>query len=359
MILFDNRIDELIVGPEISVQDSMARLSSVGQGILFVAGEHRALLGSVSDGDIRRALLSGARLDEPIANVMNRSPLSVPETSTDDELDRLCAECKQSIMPIVDRKRALVGVARHVESEPFAPTNTSVVLMVGGEGSRLAPLTDNVPKPLLHVGDRPILQTILEKLQRSGFRNVYLCVRYRAQMIRDFCGDGRRFGLRIDYVEEEKKLGTIGAVKFLERELTPAFLVMNGDLLTKLNFRYILNFHQHEGSDITVGTRDHEVTFPYGTFQLDGVEVRELVEKPKILFKINAGIYVLSRAVLRHIPFNEYFDVTDLILKVKEIGQRVVAFPIPEYWLDIGRHDDYHRANQEFTDRFGDPKERS
>ena len=218
--------------------------------------------------------------------------------------------------------------------------------MAGGLGTRLRPLTEKLPKPMLKVGDRPVMEHVLEQLQKVGISRVSITTHYKPEAIVDHFGDGRRFGVEIDYVNEEEPLGTAGALGLLKPPKGPV-LVINGDVMTQVNFRSMLSYHSDNHADMTVGVRRFELQVPYGVIDMVGPDVSGLDEKPTYRFFINAGVYLIEPTVFSLIKSGERLDATELIEKLLSAGKKVVGFPIHEYWLDIGRPDDYARANED------------
>lgn len=321
--------------------------------IALVVDERRRLLGTVSDGDVRRALLRGVTLEDDIRSVMNTRPLTVTPSWQPAAVDALMLRTGLRRMPIVTEGDAVRGLA--VPSRDVlrpAPTQR-VVVMAGGLGKRLGKLTRNTPKPLLQVGTKPILETILDSFVEQGFTDFTFTVNYRAEMIMDYFGDGSRWGVAIDYVREREPLGTAGALALLpDRPETPV-VVMNGDLLTRVDFRKLLDFHRLTGQTATMTVREHEIAVPYGVVDVRAQRVTELVEKPVKRYFINAGIYVLEPSCIDYLPQDTYCDMTDLFARLLEQGYPIGAFPIHEYWQDIGQVDDLQRANHDYFEHWG------
>lgn len=220
--------------------------------------------------------------------------------------------------------------------------------MAGGLGTRLRPLTQDIPKPLLKVGNKPILETIIKNFANHGFVNITISLNYKGEMIKDYFGDGSNFGVNIDYVEENMRLGTAGALSLIENKPNEAFFVMNADLLTDVNFSHLLDFHSFSNSDATMCVREYEYQVPYGVIEVEESNVTSIVEKPIQKFFVNAGIYVLSPKVFDYIPKNEFYDMPTLFNTFIEKEKRVISFPIHEYWLDIGRMSDFEQAQSEY-----------
>jgi len=352
MLIDKKRIPDFTSASENTVREAMRQIEGNKKGLLFVLDDQGTLVGSISDGDIRRGILNGALLEDPIRAVMNVQPffISTEEQATIDL--KFFEEKGYKMIPVCDRTGQIVNLLTSDPDKSFASIENPVVLMVGGRGIRLEPLTQNIPKPLLKVGNKPILQTILERLHLFGFRNIFLCTNYLSDHIEQFCGDGSAFGLNIKYFKEETKLGTIGAVKYLEEQLKLPFLVMNGDLLTSLNYKTVLDFHLEHQAELTIGSASYKTKVPYGVLEIEGHQVISVLEKPTYSFRISGGIYALSPAALELIPEGNFFDITDLMESLLKIKRNVIAFPIEEYWLDIGQHQDYEKANLDYKDLF-------
>ena len=353
MIKVIEDLNSFLVKKEFTIKDCMSKIESNKKGLVIVVDKDKKLLGSLSDGDIRRAILGGVSTDDTIENCFNNTPLFLSKNYGGSEAEDLFQKMKLNVIPDLDENGRIFKLLNwSIGINDYSEIGNFVVLMVGGLGSRLAPLTDDTPKPLLKVGDKPILETIFDRLKLFGFKNIILCTGYRHDDIRDFCGDGSRFGLNINYFKEEKRLGTIGAIKKLERLLNEPFLVMNGDLLTLLNYRHILNYHKENHSHLTIGSTAYQMKVPYGVLEMDGIHIREVNEKPVYTFRVSGGIYVLDPRLLSYIPEDEYFDITDLMAKALSNNNILAAFPIEEYWMDIGQHQDYKKANLDYNNLF-------
>jgi len=353
MIIEEKDLDKYIIQPQHSIKDAMKIIDENKSGTVFVIDSDKRLMGSLTDGDIRRGFLSGENVDSSVAKVMFKNATFVKENFLLEEVKKLLREKQIKVIPVTDDNHRLVSV---ITNPPVRLNNQQidnyVILMVGGEGKRLLPLTNDVPKPLLEVGGKPILQIIMERLAANGFKNVILCTMHKAEAIERFCGNGEQFGLSISYFKEEEKLGTIGAVKYLESKLTEPFLVMNGDLLTLVNYKGVLEYHIQNLGDLTVCSKEFSYNIPYGVLEVSGMEIRAVSEKPSYSYRVSAGIYAVNPTILDYIPKGQYFDITDLMSKVLNNKKRLITFPIGEYWLDIGLPNDYKQANLDFLDHF-------
>ena len=310
------------------------------------------LIGTLTDGDIRRAILDGKTLDDTIEIVYFKEPTVVNVNNTKEEIINLCTSKKIYQIPVVDNGGIVVSVALLDELlKPEAYTN-KVVLMVGGLGTRLRPLTEDTPKPMLHVGGKPILQTIVEKFVSYGFVNIVMCVGYKSSIIQNFFEDGSKFGANIEYILEDKRMGTAGALSLLKTKPDEAFFVMNGDLLTNVNFEHLLEFHLANNSIATMCVREYDFQVPYGVVNLEDGRILSIEEKPVQKFFVSAGIYMLDPKCIEIIPENEFYDMPTLFEKLIEMNENTISFPLREYWLDIGRIEEYEKANLEYHEVF-------
>lgn len=345
-----------LIAPTTSIIESMRLIDQIALQILLVVDDDKTLLGTVTDGDIRRAILKGGSLEDPIESVMNTRPTAF--TVDESMKDMLVAMrlLKMSKVPVVDHKNRVVGLEILDALLRPTPKDNPVVLMAGGLGSRLGSLTKNCPKPMLRVGNQPVLLTILENFMAYGFHNFYLSVNYKAKMIEEYFGDGSKWNVSIKYIHEDKRLGTAGALSLLPEKPDMPFLVMNGDILTKVNFLQLLDFHTEHRATATMCAFKYDMQIPYGVLQIDKHRLVEIDEKPTQSFFVNAGIYVLEPKVLDYIPTETFFDMPNLYETLIETKQEAAVFPLREYWLDIGHMSDFERAQGDFNNFFG-PKE--
>src|SRR5262249_5669592 len=253
-------------------------------------------------------------------------------------------------LPVVDADRRLVDLLflDDLVAPPALPN--AAVIMAGGEGKRLRPLTESTPKPLLRVGGKPLLEIMMERLRASGVNEIFITLHYKSEMIREHLGNGDQLGVRIRYIAEQQALGTAGSLREIRARVDVPFFLVNGDILTKCDFRAMLEFHNRHGADMTVGTVPYAVDLPYGVLEVDGARLAGVTEKPRLDFVINSGIYIVGPGAAGLVPHGEPFDVPDLIRLLTEKGHRVVAFPIREYWLDVGRLDDFQKAERDVAE---------
>jgi dTDP-glucose pyrophosphorylase/CBS domain-containing protein len=337
---------------EHTLRDAVAMIDRTREGIALITDGSGRLIGTVTDGDIRRGLLSGVRLEEPLATLQQvrpdapQRPVSARLGTGAAELIELMRQHQIRQIPLVDQQSRPIELRTLSDLQPELEAPFQALVMAGGLGRRLRPLTDEMPKPMLPVGGRPLMEHVIEQLRAAGIQRVNISTHYKPERIVEHFRDGQHFGVHVHYVTEERPLGTAGALALLERSREPV-LVLNGDILTNIDYKAFFNYHCETGAVLTVGVRSYEVEVPYGVVESEGVHVRGLAEKPTLRFFVNAGMYVVGPAALERVPREQRFDMTDLIARLIAEGLPVVAFPIHEYWLDIGRHDDYHRAQND------------
>lgn len=341
-------INDIKLNINATIKDALQIIDSGAIRIAVVVDGNDKLIGTVADGDIRRGLLSGLGFNDSIDTIVFKAPTVCHiDDSKQVILDKAIAN-KVYQIPIVDADNKLVGIEEVDQLLKPAIKSNKVVLMVGGLGTRLMPLTKDTPKPMLNVGDKPILETIILSFKRYGFVNIILCVNYKSEVIKDYFQDGANFGVNIEYIYEENRMGTAGALSLIEHGLDEDFFVMNGDLLTNINFNSMLSYHLSSDSMATMGVREHDFQVPYGVVSVDGVNIINIEEKPTHSFFVNAGVYILSSKILALIPKNEFYDMPTLFKSIIEQKMPVISFPIHEYWLDVGRIEEFRQANTEY-----------
>ncbi len=339
---------EVVLKLSDTLETAIQLLNSSGARIVLVADKNRKLLGTVTDGDIRRALIRHVSMDHTVKKVMNASPLTA---LLSDGPEIIMAKMKSMGLlhiPLVDDRGILVGLETLQHLLNNKKHDNPVFLMAGGFGTRLHPLTEKKPKPLLNVGNRPILETIISQFVDAGFHNFYISTHYKAEMIRDYFGDGSNWNVKIKYLHEDTPLGTAGSLGLLPDNVSKLpIIMMNGDLLTKVNFEHLLDFHHIQGGLATMCVREYDFQVPYGVVDIEEQFVAAITEKPIHKFFVNAGIYVLEPKLIKHIDGNSYLDMPNFFETQINQGEKISTFPIYEYWLDIGRMNEYEKANKE------------
>jgi len=334
----------VVVEPSASIKSVLQVIDKAALRVALIVDNHK-LVGMVTDGDVRRGILKGIELTEPVNKIMNDTPLSANVSLPTSELKKLMQQRQILSLPLVDDKGHLVGLKTLYETLNIEKRENPVFIMAGGFGTRLRPLTDNCPKPMLKVGGKPMLETLINSFKSHGFYKFYISTHYLPEVIMDYFGSGEKLGIEITYIHEEKPLGTGGALSLLPSTLPKDPLIMiNGDILTNVDFSKVLDFHLKKNSDATMCVRDYEVKIPFGVIEGEGHEITAMVEKPTYRYFVNAGIYVVSNKIINSLPKNEHLDMPSLFEIKQQDGLKTLKFPIHEYWLDVGRHDDFKKA---------------
>lgn len=342
------KFEKLLLTHEAIIHDAIEKLDNNEAHIVLVIDDNRRLLGTVTDGDVRRGILKGIAINESIIKIMNHQPIVARKGEDKSKIFSLMRKKLIRQLPIVDIDERVCGIEVLEDLIEFNRKNNKVVLMAGGLSTRLRPLTNDCPKPMLKIGGKPILETILNSLMQFGFDQFYISINYLGEQIREYFGDGSKWSIEIKYLEEDSKMGTAGSLSLLPRDIHEPILVMNSDLLTKIDFNQLLTFHFEQGASATMGVREFDYTVPYGTCKLENNFIVDVIEKPTYKFFINAGVYVLEPTLLDMIPKNEYFDMPALFSLLSKQKQQAAAFPIREYWLDIGQLSDFEKAHVEY-----------
>lgn len=330
-----------------SVLQAIQVLDQTGLQIILVVSSDNTLLGTVTDGDIRRGLLRNCTLETPLETVMFTTPMVAPPEMKHDMVLQLMQANKIHQLPVVDASRKVVGL--HLWDRMVMPVacDNMMVIMAGGFGIRLMPFTKDCPKPMLPIAGKPILEHIIERAKSQGFKHFVLAVHYLGHHIEDYFGNGERWNIRIDYLKEKTPLGTAGALGLLDPKPELPVVVTNGDVLTDINYSEILEFHKRYQPAATMAVRLHEWQHPFGVISTDGVNILSIEEKPVHRTHVNAGIYVLEASVIRLLNLDEYCTMPTLFDRLRAEGQKTIAYPMHEPWLDVGRVDDLKLAQEE------------
>ncbi|HNX94875.1 MAG TPA: nucleotidyltransferase family protein [Holophaga sp.] len=348
-------LQALHIAPATTLRDTIRAIDASGRlGTALIVDEEQRLSAVITDGDIRRGLLAGLSLDTPIGELLaikalepNPHAITAAEDTDPTELLRLMQERHVRQIPLLDEAGRVTNIVTLNELLPTQPQGLRAVIMAGGFGTRLKPLTDQIPKPMLPVGGRPVMEWIVEKLRHAGIRQMKVTTHFMPEKIMEHFGNGQSFGVEMEYVNEDRPLGTGGALGLIAQPNEP-FLVINGDVLTEIDFQKMLDFHEEHEADMTVAINLHQVEVPFGVIDCTGPLITKLQEKPRMNLLVNAGIYLLQPTVYQFIPQDTPFNMTDLIQWLLNAGRRVVGFPIREYWMDIGHHPDYAQAQKDF-----------
>ncbi len=340
---------KLLISPETNIADAIRIIDAGSSQIALVVDQDGKLLGTVTDGDVRRAVLNNVHLHNPVQEIMSCTPKVCRDTDTRFRIKHLMDEYELNHLPVVDDKNILVGLETLRHLTTTHRIDNPVFLMAGGFGTRLRPLTETCPKPMLRIDEKPILETILERFKKNGFWKFYISLHYMPEVLKDYFGDGSQWDVEIEYVVEKEPLGTGGALGLLPDDLSDLpLIVMNGDILTHVNFEKLLTYHEENEADISVCVRKYDYQVPFGVVDSNNSIVTRIVEKPKHEFFVNAGIYVLNRQIVEIVSSNVPIDMPLLISNSLEDGAKVVSYPIYEYWLDVGRMPDFEQAQMDW-----------
>lgn len=330
-----------------TVRDALIKLDQLASdAILFVVDSQNRLLGSMTDGDLRRGFIKGLDFDHKLIDFIQPSPKFILEKEY--SLDKLESfrTSHFKVVPILNDQHIIVDILNFRTRSTLIPADA--VLMAGGEGKRLRPLTETTPKPLLKVGEKPIIEYNIDRLQKVGIKNVNLSINYLGDQLVDYFGNGSERNLNIRYVREEKPLGTIGSILLVEHFEHDDIIVMNSDLLTNIDYADFFRTYKDSGADMAVAATSYHVDVPYAVLEVNETNtVRSLKEKPRYTYYSNAGIYILKKDILKMIPEDQFFDITDLMDRIIEMNLKLITYPINGYWLDIGKHEDFKKAQED------------
>lgn len=341
-------IDNIKIKSDSTIYQALKIINNGSMKIAVVVNNEELVIGIVSDGDIRRALLNEFNLDSSIEFIITKNPTKVKIGTTKDEIIKIANSKRVNQILIVDDCDKVVGIEDVQDLITLDIKTKKVVLMVGGLGKRLRPLTESTPKPMLIINNKPILQIIIEQFRNYGYKDIIMCLNYKSNIIKDFFGDGSDFGVNIEYVIESKRLGTAGALSLLKNTITDSFFVMNGDIITSLNFEHLENFHLNKKSMATMCVKQYDFEIPYGVVNIVDEKIKSIEEKPLKSFSVNAGIYMLNPETLEYIPNDKFFDMPMLFKLLISKNHTVNSFQLRQHWIDIGDIKEYNKANQKF-----------
>lgn len=342
-----NDLSKHLITKDSSVRESLRKLNELSSdAILFIVDENKKLLGSLTDGDLRRGFLQDMDFSNKITDFIQENPKFIYEKDFNVNLIEDLKQRNFKIIPVVNADRQIIDLINFRTQLSLIPVDA--VLMAGGEGKRLRPLTIDTPKPLLKVGDKPIIEYNIDRLTKVGVKNIVLSVNYLGDQLINYFGNGENYKTSISYVRENKPLGTIGSILLVEEFEHDDILVMNSDLLTNIDFTEFFRVFKDSNADMAVAATSYQVDVPYAVLEVDGRNVvTSLKEKPKYTYYSNAGIYLLKKELLKIIPQDQFFDITDLMDRILEMNMKLVTFPINGYWLDIGKHEDFNKAQED------------
>ena len=341
---------EILLNSSSSLMEAVKSIELSRRRTAVVVDSGNKLLGTLTDGDVRRCLLSGGSLDTTVNEAMNKNPVFVDDGSPSVYILDLMRKHNILAVPVVDKSKGFLRLV-HISELDFSANNSDnlskfefAVIMAGGEGMRLRPITSTIPKPMVDIAGAPLLERQVESLAKAGLKRIYLSVNYLSHVIEDYFEDGHRFGIEIRYLRENEKLGTAGSLSLLPEVPKKPIIVMNGDILTTTDFASFYTFHCSHEAAVTIAAVDYRVSIPYGVINVEGAYATKIVEKPSQRFLCNAGIYALSPKVLESLVVHEHLNMTDIVSQCFDSGLSVSVFPVHEYWSDIGTPDDLDKA---------------
>lgn len=336
-----------LINKETFVREALKKLNDLSiDAILFVVDENRKLIGSLTDGDLRRGFIKGLGFENSILDFIQPNPSFIREHENAVEKLEVYRKRNFKVVPVLNDANQIVDIVNFRTRTTIIPADA--VLMAGGEGKRLRPLTEHTPKPLLKVGDKPIIEYNIDRLAQVGIENIHLSINYLGEQLETYFGNGSAKELNIQYIRETKPMGTIGSILLAEHWAHDDILVMNSDLLTNIDFADFYKTFKAADADVAVAATSYNVDVPYAVLEADNEQrVRSLKEKPRYTYFSNAGIYLLKKSVLSLIPEDTFFDITDLMEKALGMNMKLITFPINGYWLDIGRHEDFKKAQED------------
>jgi len=315
--------------------------------ICFIVDEKNILLGSITDGDIRRGLLDGHTTSSLAGDIMRKDPISIQFGASNEDARLIMKKYQIKQLPVLSESRQLLGLHLWDSIFKLKKKENSILIMAGGFGKRMMPLTENVPKPMLKVGGKPVLEHIILKAKEQGFVNFIISLHYLGDVIKDYFAEGGEFGVSIKYIHEKQPLGTAGALSLLSDIPSKPFIVINGDILTDINYSNLLEFHEANRSDATMAIKQYELQNPYGVVNTNGLEISSFEEKPIQISYVNGGIYALNPDTLSNLVANDVCDMPDFFMKLKSLNYHITAYPMHETWSEIGQPNDLSKANKD------------
>ena len=345
-----------VLSDESTVREVIENLNKTGSRIVLVIDRELVFVGVVVDGDIRRGMLRGVTLDDCVLNIVNRNPEVISFNSSKSDAISLMSRYGVSHLPVVDVAQKLCGLYSLVENEKAAKKQNLVVIMAGGFGRRLLPHTESMAKPMVKVGDKPILEYLIENIRSCGFEKIVIAVRYMAHSVEEYFGNGKGFGVQIEYLREKEPMGTAGALSLIDKSISSPILISNADLLSTIDFSALLDFHVSNGSDATMAVRNHELQNPFGVVEIDGGNVITIIEKPKVVSKVSSGVYAINPSILKLLNHNENLDMPELLNRAISRSLKIGAFLVHEDWADIATESDLRAARAKIDPRGTDEK---
>jgi len=340
---------KLLIQPQTSIYNAMQVINSNEFQLALVTDKNNLLLGTITDGDIRRAILRGKKLEENAEKIMNKDYKYIRNDQSNSRAFELMKDSGLKQIPVLNKNNELINLIVENRTLNEKKKNNHILIMAGGKGKRLMPFTRECPKPMIKVSGKPMLEIILKQCIESGFNKFYFSVNYLKEQIINYFGDGSKWGISIEYLIEDQPLGTAGCMTYINKEISKPLIVINGDILTKFNLHNILSFHNESKSQATIAAREYSVNIPYGILAIEGHELQNILEKPTYKYLVNAGIYVINPNHVKELKAEEYLDMTDFLINLKKRGKKIGVCPIHEYWLDVGIPEALSKANKDWV----------
>ena len=333
-----------VLSLDASVQDAIKKLNDTSSRVVLIVDEFKKFVGIIVDGDIRRGLLDGIQLNDEVELIINRNPIVVSPDELVDTVNSIFRQIDIDVIPIVDQNNELCGIHQKQEASGDRARDNLFVIMAGGFGRRMLPLTESIPKPMMKIGNKSLLERLIVNIRECGFKNILISVHYLSEAIEGYFGDGSRFGVQIKYLRENEPLGTAGALSLIEDTYGLPFVVSNADLFSSIDFESMLGFHSTNKCDVTIAVKNYEMQNPFGEVDLMGERVIGIKEKPKSISIISAGAYIFEEKILSLLAANEHLDMPDLLQKAISKPMNVRAFMMHEDWADIATASDLRDA---------------
>ena len=342
----DNKWKKTLLSQNSSIRQAIRSLEKSSMQIVLVISSKGVLIGTITDGDIRRGLLSGLTINSPLKKLINFNPLIGSDSMTISTMKQIMLINKIHQLPIIDKNKKVTGLYVRDEIDFSNKKGTKVVIMAGGKGKRMLPLTKKCPKPLLPIAGKPVLEHIIVKAKSEGFDNFIITINYLGYLIKDFFGNGNKWGVKIKYLEEVNPLGTAGSLSFLKQKKNFPFIVCNGDVISDIRFADVLDFHLKNRAFGTIAVKPYELRNPYGVVKVNGNRILGIEEKPITSSHVNTGVYAFDPKVIKSLKKNKYLDMNTLIHELLKKSKKILAYSAYEPWLDVGKPKDFKKANK-------------
>ena len=350
------RYNQVLVKPDMPLREALKQMDKAALQVLIVVDDEDKLLGIITDGDARRAIMNGIDFKEPVSSIMTKNPIAMPYSDDKNEALKLMKKYVLRHIPVIDKENKVIGLVLWRDflndgKVAYSSKDTLVVIMAGGEGARLDPFTKILPKPLIPVGEKPIIELIMDNFRKHGFNKFLISLNYRAEMIKMYFSENPN-NYQIDYVQEKKFLGTVGSLSLIKSKLRDTFILSNCDIIIDANFDSLLSYHKENKNKVTILAVMRHIRIPYGVLKMQNADLDELIEKPEYHFIVNSGIYALEPNIIDLIPENEPMDMPDLLLLAKKKGFKIQVYPMSCSWFDVGEWEEYKKA-MEYMSKYG------